>query len=196
MAWEEENIDGSVDIQEVRGGKKGKLKWILILVVVLVVLGIGGFFAWRMMGSDEPEVTEEAAQEEAASPESNTSAKSSKTTAAKEKGPAPEIGHKVDLQTFTVNLADQDEVRYMRVSIVLEVSAVELRDFILDETDPKLYMVKTRDAVAEILRGKTAAEMNDQGNIRELRKEIMFRLNHLYHDGEVMEVYLTDLVVQ
>ncbi|PIE90457.1 MAG: hypothetical protein CR997_05805 [Acidobacteria bacterium] len=190
MAWEEENIEGA-EFEEV-GGKKSPVKMIVIGVIALLVLGGGGFAAWKLFFQEDKAALEEAIEEgdnpaeqtpaQAAAPEKNTT--------------PPATGFKVDLKEFTVNLADPDEVRYMRVKIVLEVSTQELQQALLDEADPKLYMVKSRDLVLNVLRSKTASEMADPGNTKELRKEISVRMNSFLAEGQVMEVYLTDMIIQ
>jgi flagellar FliL protein len=191
MAWEEENIEGA-EFEEV-AGKKSPMKMIIIIVVALVVLGGGGFFAWNMFMKEDP-----AATEETGTPAETPAEQPAKPAAAPvaNQGPAPETGFKVDLKEFTVNLADEEETRYMRAKIVLEVSTQELHDALTDEADAHLYMVKSRDLILDVLRSKTAADMSDPGNVRELRKEISTRMNTIFREGQVMEVYITDLVVQ
>ena len=187
MAWEEENIEGA-EFEEV-GGKKSRLKLIIIIVGALIVLGGIGFGVWKMFLQDDSPVAEETT-------EVSDPTKAAQNQAAPLEKTGTEPGFKVNLKEFTVNLADEDEVRYMRAQIVLEVSTKELQDALNDETDPKLYMVKSRDLVLDVLRSKTASDMSDPGNIRELRKEISVRMNTIFREGQVMEVYITDILVQ
>lgn len=188
MAWEEENIEGA-EFEEV-GGTKSRLKLIIIIVAAVLVLGGGGFVVWKFFLQDDAAVAEEVA--EASEPSEDMEAEDD----VEDPGAAPETGFRVDLKEFTINLADEDEDRYMKASIVLEVSTMELRDAMKDEADAKLYMVKSRDLILDILRSKTASDMSDPANIRELRKEISTRLNSVVREGKVMEVYITDILVQ
>ena len=178
MAWEEESIDGGADFEEV-GGKKSPIKMILMIVVALAVLGGGGYAAMQFFSSSEetPEEEETVAEE---IPEETE-----------------EVGFKVDLDKFTLNLADGGvNPRFMVASLSLEVSSQELKDELQDVEDTKLYMIKTRDTVLNILRAKTFKEMNDPDVSKEIAKEILFKLNRIYKSGEVRNVYFRELMVQ
>lgn len=181
MAWEEESVDTNLDLEEV-GGKKFPLKLILIVIAGLVVLGGGGFLIWKLLLSgDSAEPTDEPEKAEA------------RTEAPAE---TPEVGYKVDLEKFTVNLADPDETRFLVIKIALEVSTEQLVADIHSENDDMLYLVKTRDLILKVLRSKTSSEFSDAGNLEEIRREIIFGLNSIYKSGEVMQLYIVDMVIQ
>ena len=180
MAWEEDNIDGGVDLEEI-GGKKSPMKMIIMAVVGLVVLGGIGYVVWMFFLKPKPEPVDEEGDPEAE---------------VVEEAPAPAVGFKVDLDRFILNLADTVEPRYLQTTMSLEVDTVELQTELKNEEDPKLYMVKTRDTIIEVLSTKTADEFQDPDTIREIRKEITFRLNNIYQEGKVLEVYVTDRVIQ
>ncbi len=181
MAWEEESIEGGADFEEV-SGKKSPVKLIIMIVAVILVLG-GGYFAYTKFFASEPE-TEETAEKNADEPvpEDDT--------------PEDEIGFKVDLEKFTLNLAGGTGSHFLVTSLSLEVTTQELKDDILDVEDKKLYMIKTRNKILDILRKKTFKEINDPDATRVIAKEILFQLNKIYKSGKVRNVYFSDIMVQ
>ncbi|CAM2068549.1 Flagellar protein FliL [Sulfidibacter corallicola] len=181
MAWEEESIDTGADFEEV-GGKRNPLKLIIMAVAVLA-LAAGGFFAYKYFTKEKPATAEgeEGTGQEAEAPDV----------------PVPATGQKVDLDKFTLNLADKGKPHYLVTTIALEVTTEELKTALDDATDPKLYRVKTRDTILRILRAKTFKEINDPATLKEVSKEIEFKLNRIYNqDGKVMNVYFTEFMVQ
>lgn len=180
MAWEEESIDGGADFEEV-GGKKNMIKMILLIVVGLAVLGGIGYAVYFFFLQEKPEAEAEGENaevvEEVAEPE-------------------PETGFKVDLEKFTLNLADKGEPRYLVARVALEVSTEQMQTDMTDENDPKLYRLKTRDQILQILRSKTSDEINDPNALREIGKEIQFKLNRIYKDGKVLNIYFVEFVMQ
>ena len=179
MAWEEESIEGGAEFEEV-GGKKSPIKLILIIVGVIAVLA-GGFFAYKKFFAADPE--EEPTEENGEKPE-------------EPEVPPDTPGFKVNLAKFTLNLAGKGDPHYLVCTIALEVDNEELKNDILDPDDKKLYMIKTRDTILGILRSKTFTEMNDPATAREVTKEIRFKLDRIYNNGKVRNVYFSEFVVQ
>lgn len=180
MAWEEESIDGGADFEEV-GGKKNLIKMILLIVVGLTVLGGIGYAVYFFFLQEKPETEEAAVEAE---------------TAEVVEAPEPETGFKVDLDKFTLNLADKGEPRYLVARVALEVSTEALQTSMTDENDPKLHRLKTRDQILQILRSKTSAEINDPNALREIGKEVQFKLNRIYKEGKILNVYFVEFVMQ
>lgn len=180
MAWEEESIDGGADFEEV-GGKKNMIKMILLIVVGLAVLGGIGYAVYFFFLQEKP-----------AEPAEGKETESAEVVEAAE----PETGFKVDLDKFTINLADKGEPRYLVARVALEVSTEIMQTDMTDEKDPKLYRLKTRDQILQILRSKTSAEINDPNALREIGKEIQFKLNRIYKDGKILNVYFVEFVMQ
>ncbi len=181
MAWEEESIEGGADFEEV-SGKKSPLKLIIIIVVVILVLG-GGYFAYKNFMTSDPE-TEETAEKKDEEP------------LPEDDEPEDEIGFKVDLEKFTLNLAGSTGSHFLVTSLSLEVTSQELKDDLLDVEDKKLYMIKTRNKILDILRKKTFKEINDPDATRVIAKEILFQLNKIYKSGKVRNVYFSEIMVQ
>ena len=178
MAWEEESIEGGADFEEV-GGKKSPIKMIILVVVASLVLGGGGYFAYSFLVKEETPTEEDS------------------EVLVEEVEPVDETGFKVDLDKFTLNLAGTGSTaRFLVAALSLEVSTEELKNDLTQPEDAKLYMVRTRDTILNILRRKTFKEMNDPDISKEIGKEIMFKLNRIYKNGEVKNVYFTELLVQ
>jgi len=181
MAWEEESIESGVDFDD-GGGKKSFVK-IAIIAVVVVALGAAAYFAYtKFLAGDD--------SEETAAEDGNGDAAADQPA---EELPPPEVGFKVDLEKFTLNLSGGD-ARYLVCTIALEVSTEELK-LMLEESENSLQMVKTRDAIIQIMRAKTVEEVRDPAALREIANEIKFKLSRLYAEGDVMNVYFSEFLI-
>lgn len=162
------------EITQEEGKKKGgMLKWIII-AVVLVVLGVGGYFGYTMFFAAP---SDEAASEEAAETGDNV--------------PAEELeGQLVALPTFLVNLADPLGRRYLKLGI-----EVEVRD---EEASLNLgkYEAKIKDTLLLLLSSKTYDGLSTMQAKMELKQEIADRLNQILGNGSVLRVYITEMVIQ
>ena len=160
--------------------KSGFLKYV-ILVLLLLVLGVGGYFAYLKFFAAKPAVETSAETQpvdEAAKPAETHEAK------AEEKKPAEGGGHgeakgkggkdkapsnNVTLQPFVVNLADPNARRYLKIVLDVEVTG-----------NPELLeanQAKIRDSLLLLLSSKTSQDLASlEGKIL-LRKEIVDRLN-------------------
>jgi len=194
MAWEEENIDAGLNLEEV-SGRKRPLKLILFALVGLLVLGGGGYAVWLFLLKPKPAAEETA---EGGKEGETGTGEAAAVEGEKQGGPAEQAtaGFKVALERFILNLADREEPRYLQTTLALEVDSQALQTELTTEADAKLYMVKTRDIINDVLRSKTAEQFNDPDMLREIRKEVVFRLNQIFSEGKVREVYITDMVIQ
>lgn len=115
--------------------------------------------------------------------------------AAKQMSPAqaaqPGTGPKYALETFNVNLADQESRRFLKATITLELDAPKLAK----ELEKRKAQV--RDIIIALLREKKASELKD-GNtaVQQLKEEIKSRLNAVLTSGKVTAVYFTEFIVQ
>jgi flagellar FliL protein len=172
MAAEEEKT------AEEGGGKKkkgGKLKLIIIAVVLLIILGGGGFLAYKLFL---------APKDEAAAGAEGTKKASVAT-------PANEVGELYPLETFIVNMADNDGTRYLKVTIQLELDKTEKLKEEMDKRVPQL-----RDAILTILSAKTYEEVSSAQGKLVLKQEILRRINSLLPFGQINNVYFTEFVSQ
>ena len=100
------------------------------------------------------------------------------------------MGPVTPLESFIVNLADQDANRYLKLTAHLEVanesvvSAVEARN-------PQI-----RDAFITLLASKSIADVADVKGKVKLRREMIMRLNDILGEGSVTQVYFTEFIVQ
>lgn len=127
-------------------GRKKRLLFILIGIVALLVLVGGGVGVWLLMSpAEEGKEAEKVAQEEE----------------------RPPIYEK--LETFTVNLADQEH--YLQVEVALKVSDPEAQQKV------KLYMPEVRDVLLRLLSSKTYDELATQEGKDKLASEIQTQVN-------------------
>jgi flagellar FliL protein len=156
--------------------KGGKLKLIIIALVVLGVLGGGGFAAWKFFL--QPKAAEDAAgnatAEEAGEPKAEV-----------EPG-----GQLVTLDSFVVNLSDPMGRRYLKTTLDVEVAsaaaAVELT----------AAMPKVKDTLLLLLSSKSFADISSMDKKIELKNDIVSRLNQIIGKNKVRNVYFTEFVVQ
>jgi flagellar protein FliL len=152
------------------GGSKKKL--IIIIAVVLVLLIGAGVGAFLFLGGDK---------EEKISPEEEQ--------ALLEKQ-AKEVGPMVNIDPFIVNIADDQESRYLKAAITLEVDTPEAT------MEITARMPQIKDAILLLIGNKTFGELNDlQGKIQ-LRAELINKVNSILLNGKVKRIYFTDFVVQ
>jgi len=166
---------------------KGKSKLILIVLAVIVVLAGGGgaFFLLKKDSSKSAPVVEEAASKEAqAKPEQHEGEKH-------DGGKVEEnTGAILDLDPFIVNLADTPEIRYLKVTIKLELTSEEHTE------EVNARMAQIRDSLLILLSSKEYASIRTVEGKMELRDEILQRLNTVLKKGVVRTAYFTDFVAQ
>ncbi|WP_298036608.1 flagellar basal body-associated FliL family protein [uncultured Desulfuromonas sp.] len=154
-------------------GAKGSKKFLLIIVVALVLAvgaGVGGF----LLGSSGGD--EKAAGEAAGSAE-----------ASQDQGT---IGPLVGLDDFIVNLLDEQETRYLKSAITLELSGPLVGEEVQNR------MPQIRDAILLLIGSKTFGELYDLQGKLQLRAELVSRINDLLKAGKVKKLYFTEFVIQ
>jgi len=159
----------------------GGLLPIINLVLLVLVLGVGSFIAWKMMSLDQatPPSTQDQAKE----------SKDTKIPEAEDVNPdAPPV--LVDLADITINLADTDVSRFLRAKIKLEVRN--------EEAVPRVqqHMIKINDMVLTLLSSKTFAEIRTPQGKYDLKEDIVYRINRLVGGKPVKNMYFTDFVSQ
>lgn len=173
----DEQLEAPKDEQK----KGGKLKWIIIAVVILALVA-GGAFMFRDkimgmfgMGEKTTEATADGAPKD--------------PLAAGDQG-EPKDTVLVTLPSFIVNLADPLGRRYLKLTLDVELRDQEAADKLTKE-EPKV-----RDAVILLLSSKTFADLSSIENKLGLKDEIVKRLNQIVGGSNVLRVYFTELVVQ
>ncbi len=184
--------------------KKSKKKLIILIgisVLLLAVLGAGGFFGYKWwMGKKAAaagdNATEQAAEgghgekkEEGGKDEKK--AEGGKDEKKGEKGAAPEAASElVSIPPFLVNLADPQGRRYLKLALDVEVKDKAAADQ-LNKSMPKV-----KDSLLLLLSSKTYEDLASIENKILLKKEIVERMTLVMGEQKVMRVYITEIVIQ
>ena len=100
------------------------------------------------------------------------------------------IGPKYPLETLIVNLSDPGGNRYLRLSLELELSKLEL------EKELKMRSSQIKDALLMIISSKGIKDINTAEGKNRLRIRIMERLNEILTAGPITSVFFTEFVIQ
>jgi len=159
----------AADAPEGGGGSKKKLIIIIAAIVLLAI--IGGGAAFFLLGDKKEKVDPEA-------------------EAAAMAATAKMVGPMVTIDTFIVNILDDEENRYLKAAITLEVDAQTTAD----EVNSRLPQLQ--DAILLLIGNKTFSELRDMQGKMQLRAELLNRINEILSKGKVKRIYFTDFVVQ
>ncbi|MDH4192790.1 MAG: flagellar basal body-associated FliL family protein [Nitrospirota bacterium] len=161
--------ENATEVASVKTGS-GK-KMILLILVGILLLGGGGGAAWFFMGGkdENPNTHEEQAKAE---------------------GAHEEPGPIMELEPFLLNLADRDELRFLKVSIKLELDRPE------EKTDFQNKVPAIRDALLVLLSSKESQILRTVNGKRRVREEIMTRVNGVMSKGKIANVFFTDFIIQ
>jgi flagellar FliL protein len=208
-----------------KGKKKGGNKLFLIIGVVVLLLGAGGGYWWfarsAAAGGEHAEGAEGegagGAHADAGSHDEEADAEDGSPAKKKKRKKFKQPAAMVDLDPFVVNLADPAGNRYVKARISLGVDEAEAAAELGGgggeaaagahgggggEDDPgaaashALTKTRVRAVILEILASYTAEEITSRDGKTSLKEEIIEEVSALLHNGEVMEVLLTDLIVQ
>ena len=153
-------------------GSGSKKKLIIIIAAVLVLLIGAGVGTFLFMGENA---------EEKISPEQEQ---------AELEKQAKQIGPMVNVDSFIVNILDDQESRYLKAAVTFEVNGEEA------SMELSQRMPQIKDAILLLIGNKTFGELNDlQGKIQ-LRAELINKINSILLKGKVKRIYFTDFVVQ
>lgn len=180
QAAENKQQADSNPVIENKKGKTGKgtMKklWIIIAAQVLVIAAVLIFglpyFMEARVASETGEVVEQQQEEE--SPPSTR--KDVKAT--------------LSLDPFLVNLADKEEVRFVKTSFQLGLAEKP------DEKKIEMTTPAMRDSIITLLSSKTAEQILTPQGKEKLREQIQTRVNAISPEINVVEVYIVDFVVQ
>ncbi|WHZ21673.1 MAG: Flagellar basal body-associated protein FliL [Nitrospira sp.] len=162
------------------------MKTVLILVAGTLVLGLGGAFAmFKMMSGssgEKPAVAEDAAEKSAGhgAPEPKEGGH----------GAAGAAGAIADLDPFIVNLADSPEVRYLKVTMKLEMDSFGAVE------DVKARTPQIRDTILVLLTGLDSVTARSPQGKHKLREDVTQRVNGLLPKKSVKSAYFTEFVIQ
>lgn len=182
--------------------KKSKKMLIIIIVAVLLFGGGGGYYFLRLRNADSSKAKDKNAQKknkaEDDSAETAGGAKGAKDADATSNKKLlemslPEDGdvkQVIELQPFIVNLADDNEPRYLRMTV-----SVGLAEAGEAKPDP-LFTTKVRNAMLAVLTSKKSEEILTVEGKATLRKELLAAARAAVEEPEVHAIYITDFIVQ
>lgn len=151
--------------------KKSKLKWIILLFLLLMVGGLGAtwFFVLDQklpfgLGKEGGGASQAGQTNSLVAPAENL----------------------ITLDPFTVNLADPQGRRVIRLGLALELGnatyAVEV----------KQQEARVRDAIIMLLASKTVADLSSEGSKATLKQQITDRTNQALGGAKIVQVFITD----
>jgi flagellar FliL protein len=162
------------------------IKLVLIIGAVALLLGLGGAIAYVKLTAEHKTETPPA-EAAAAAPEAKPE-EHGKPAAAPAKGGAP--GTIFDLDPFIVNLADAPEVRYLKLTLKLELDRADAAG------DLNNRLPQVRDAILILLSGKDSAALRSTQGKFQLRDDITLRVNAVLPRPGVRTAYFTEFVIQ
>lgn len=153
------------------GGGSKKMLIIIIAAVLVLLIGGGAGYFFFMGGEEEEKISPEQEQAEL-------------------EKQAKQVGPMVNIDSFIINIRDDQESRYLKAAITIEVDSEEAT-MEINQRMPQL-----KDAILLLIGNKTFGELNDlQGKIQ-LRAELINEINSILLKGKVKRIYFTDFVVQ
>ena len=162
------------------------LKLVIIIVVGTLVIGLAGAFVlFRMTGGHK---TADEGKVEAAT-HSNSNAAPAEAQE-KKAGHGGEPGTIADMEPFIVNLADAPEIRYLKLTVKLELDRAAATEELKQRT-PQI-----RDSILVLLTSKDSATIRTPQGKAQLRDEITQRVNGLLPKPGVRSAYFTEFVIQ
>jgi flagellar FliL protein len=212
MAEETEAPEKDAEPEQEEGGKKKKM--ILFAGIGVLVLAIGGGAFMFMGGSkpaDENQSGENSSQEESQSQEEGKKdEKGSQKEDKKEEGGKEkdddgkksdddsdeksevkiDFGAHYNLKTFSLNLGNPLENRFLKMNVSLEYKGGEAQKKELEARVPQL-----RDAVINVASKKTREFLLGPDGKDQLRLEMLNRINQ-YMDRKIEAVFITDIIIE
>ena len=155
---------------------RSSLMNILLVVVLVLVAGVGGYFAQELItGNSEPMASSPSMQTQPAVTVQPVS---------------PAVGVMVPLEPFMVNLARTKGSRILKVTVTLELNNPAVQPEVEDNRQ------KIMDSILVLLSSKTFEDVYSiQGKFK-LKDEITTRVNRFLAMGHVKEVYFSEFLIQ
>lgn len=170
MAEEEDALD------ELEGAEAKKpIGMIIGIIVGLLVLGGGGYYAYINFFQEKPVEEKPAEGEEG-----------------KEEAPAEEdfLGVMLPMDPFVVNLAGSEGKRFLKVTIFLELSTPEVH------LEIKENIQKVTDSILILLSSKAFEDVYSVQGKFKLKDEITTRVNRFLVVGHIKDAYFTEFIIQ
>jgi len=100
----------------------------------------------------------------------------------------------IHLDSFIVNLADQAQITYLRVSIDLGVDKVP--DVAKEGSQTGIPIASIRDAIISVLATRHSEELLTPEGKEKLKQDLIATLNQRVPELGVRDIYFTDFLVQ
>lgn len=172
MAEENEEVQQAEETESPPKTEKGNLKLIVIIAAVCVVVAVGAFVGFKMLGSKGGESGAEYGQ-----------------TAEHGEGPVG-ISTMFHLEPFILNLTDHG--RYLKVTIELEISNASYKRAV-EQKVPQL-----RDTIITLVGSKSIKAISSPEGKFQLKDELLFRANQIMgmEKDTFKNLYFTEFVMQ
>lgn len=93
-------------------------------------------------------------------------------------------------QNFLVNLSDKDVLRYLKMTLGVEISDQRVAEEIKNKT------VEIRDAIITLVSAQTSEDLSTTEGKEKLKLLIADSINSFLNSGKVIKVYFVDFVMQ
>ena len=150
----------------------GKITKVLVLFGIFATgLGAGGGLYWAgiIPGSQQPAEVVEV--------------------------PPPEVNYVLQLDPLLVNLSEEGEMRYVRIGLSF---GLEKEDLEAEEAEKPVFMPKLKDYLLTDLGKWKLSDLTSPAAKRKLKSELLTGVREVIPEecGQVLEVYVTELIVQ
>ena len=166
------------DLDELEGADAKKpIGMIIGIIVGLLVLGGGGYYAYINFFQEKPAEEKPAEGEEGK----------------KEEAPAEEdlgLGVMFPMDPFIVNLAGSEGKSFLKVTIFLELSTPEVN------VEIKGKIQKVTDSILVLLSSKAFEDVYSVQGKFKLKDEITTRVNRFLVVGHIKDAYFTEFIIQ
>lgn len=149
------------------GKGSNKLLIILLVLIIAILISVSAFFSYYFF-----------VKPGASTQNTNSSKNIAEKTLA--------------LGEFIVNLADENETKYLKTEVYLAYSDTEAKK-IEKEVNNKMPQIKEKISVT--LGKKTSENFNAQ-YLDKIKKELTDQINTLLDEGKITNVYLNDFIIQ
>lgn len=172
--------------------KRSKLKIIILLIILLLII-TGGIACYWWLNLRVPEKISDSTQATEQVQEENTEnteeAKPEASQTAQSPAPSKTLLNLVSIPTVTINLADKDTIRYLKVGFDVELSTKDSAAALEEQK------ARIRDSIIILLSSKTYADLATTEGKLKVKNEIATRLNQILGVPRVVQIYFNEFVI-
>ena len=169
---EEGDILEELEAADAPAAKKKPMGMIIGIIVGLLALGGGGYYAYMTYFQEKP-VKEVPVEDEVGKVEESVN-----------------LGVMFPLDPFIVNLAGSAGKRFLKVTISLELSTPEVH------AELKENIQKVTDSILVLLSSKSFEDVYSVRGKFKLKDEVVTRVNRFLVVGHVKDAYFTEFIIQ